>query len=168
MNPTHCSRDFVLLASLLVLFPGCGQSDGQPVNPVTEIPAAAEAVEAVSPATAEQKKAEAQQKRDAKEKLLLLEKQQAQKQIDDLLDQIRKDAETVRSTSEKMEQLKLDWQAQRIRTWDRITRQSEMERDSESAQRRLTDFTAASKELQDKINDIDRQLKELYEEALRE
>jgi hypothetical protein len=111
---------------------------------------------------------DAKRKREAREKLLLLEKEQTQKQADLLAVTTRKELEIIKRCDEQLKQLDKDWEAGRVSTFDSSMRKVDLKREGEFAQERFDKFLRVMKEHEEKLNDIDRQLKELYEEALRD
>jgi hypothetical protein len=106
-----------------------------------------------------------QQKREAREKLLLLEKQQAKEKIDDLEISIRKDLVTLESNRDKLDRAQKDWEADRLSTYDSVMLKQNLDKENEYAERRREKFLRACQELRDRISAIDKELKQLYQAA---
>ncbi len=110
----------------------------------------------------------AREKRAAKEKLLLLEKEQAKDKIEDLMISVRADKETLEKNRLTIEKADADWKAQRMSTFDNAMLKDRLEGEDSRAMSRRDKFLNVIIELEKKIKDIDAQLKALYEEALQE
>ncbi len=109
-----------------------------------------------------------QRKRDAKEKLLLLEKEQTQKQIDNLNDSITFNVDSIAKNERAIAKADADLKAERISTYDSLMLQGRLKDENKLAEERRDRFLRLSAELREKIKGIDAQLKQLYEEALKE
>ena len=157
-----CPR-FLLPFVCLTISLGCSQR----VTPAIKQESAAQTKEPPIANEAAERLA-AQHKRDAQEKLLLLEKEQVSADIERITGCIEQDQNWRKEWEEKLAKVEADWKAQRIGTFAFQREQRVLDDNIERATARVDRDLTRCKDLRKRIEEIDLQLKKLYEQTLAE